>query len=268
MIPSPSIILSIQSSVIAGLVGNTAAAPIYSLAGHQTFRIDSVNLAAHPGMAEVTKFIMPAVQMATLLNELCALQPMQKIKAIQTGYLGSVEQVSIISDFITKQACPLYVFDPVFGDNHKLYVAPELAAASARALLPLATITTPNAFELSYLSGQDVSCIDTAIKASRLIQDKGPKWVLATGIQITKNQVADMLSGPDTQICFRYEKQPTGISGAGDVLAALLTASLVSGGDIATAAKQASAITQALIRASSGKSLPLFTRAFIDQFTW
>ena len=257
-------ILSIQSSVVSGRVGNSAAVPIHSLFEQETLRVDSVVLAAHPGIMRATKFVTPIEQMSRLLQELCKVKPSSEINAIQTGYLGEIEQVNVIFSFIIDHPTSLYVYDPVFGDNGALYVDSLIAENSKSTLLPLATITTPNMFELSYLSQTEVTDIDSAIKASKIIQSKGPEWVLSTGIFSGENEISDILVIPDDVSIFSHKRQRTGVSGAGDTLTAIITSLLVAGEPIENAARKASNITQSLIGLSkSPQSMPPLTKDLI-----
>ncbi len=257
-------ILSIQSSVVSGRVGNSAAVPIHALFGHETLCVNSIVLTTHPGIMVSTKFVTPTEQMARMLAELEEAKNNDEIDAIHSGYLGHQEQVSVIQKYIINHPKPIYVYDPVFGDNGSLYIDSLLAQESKKQLLPLAAITTPNMFELSYLSDTEVWDIDSAIKASKIIQTKGPKWVLSTGIFSKENEIADILVGPTVVRTFRYKRQKTGISGAGDTLAAILTSLLVSGENLIDAASKASNITQSLISLSpSSQSMPPMTMEFI-----
>jgi len=265
---NPSSILSIQSSVVSGRVGNSAAAPIHAIFGQETLRIDSVILATHPGCMNSTKFITPARQIACLLEELSAITPSVRVDAIQTGYLGNAEQIDEINPFIKAHPRASYVYDPVFGDNDALYVEQHLADNSKTHLLPIASITTPNMFELSYLSQIKVSNIETAIAASRKIQQTGPKWVISTGIWASENEIADIITGPENSLIHRHKRRQTGISGAGDTLAAILTSLIVSGEPVATAASKACHITQFLIRQSDTNQLmPLLTTEMLENFS-
>ena len=260
---TPSI-LSIQSSVVSGRVGNSAAGPIHSLFEQETLRVDSVVLAAHPGIIPATKFVTPIEQMTCLLKELRETKPQSQINAIQSGYLGEIEQVNVILSFITDHPDSLYVYDPVFGDNGALYIDNLIAEKSKSTLLPVATITTPNMFELSYLSQIEVTNVDSAIKASKIIQSKGPKWVLSTGVFSDEAEIADILVTPDDVSIFSHKRQQTGISGAGDTLTAIITSLLVLGEPIENAARKASNITQSLIGLSkSPQSMPPLTKDLI-----
>ena len=173
---------------------------------------------------------------------------------------SEIEQVNVILSFITDHPNSLYIYDPVFGDNGALYVDSLIAEKSKSTLLPLATITTPNMFELSYLSQMEVSGIDSAIKASKIIQSNGPEWVLSTGIYSGETEIADILVTPNDVRIFGHKRQHTGVSGAGDTLTAILTSLLVSGEPLENAARKACIITQSLIGLSnSPQSMPPLT---------
>jgi hydroxymethylpyrimidine/phosphomethylpyrimidine kinase len=115
-------------------------------------------------------------------------------------------------------------------------------------------------FELSYLSQMEVSGIDSAIKASKIIQSNGPEWVLSTGIYSGETEIADILVTPNDVRIFSHKRQHTGVSGAGDTLTAILTSLLVSGEPLENAARKACTITQSLIGLSnSPQSMPPLT---------
>ena len=79
---------------------------------------------------------------------------------------------------------PLYpilqtVCDPVQGDHGQLYVSPELPPAFASELAPIATIMTPNQFEMELLTGQPIASLDEALAACQTLHSRGPRTVVS-----------------------------------------------------------------------------------------
>ena len=112
----------------------------------------------------------------------------------------------------------------------------------------------------------EVTNIDSAIKASKIIHSKGPKWVLSTGVFSSENEIADILVTPDYVSIFSHKRQDAGISGAGDTLTAILTSLLVANEPLKKAARKACKITQSLIGLStSPQSMPPLTLDLISK---
>ena len=167
-------ILSIQSEVVTGHVGNAAARFALQRLGHEAWCIPTVLLsshAGHPGFAgEATR---PEL-MAKLVDALEAQGSLAQCDGMISGYLGSPEQAAIVADTVrrAKAANPnlLYCLDPAFGDDGRIYARPGVAEAMRDTLLPLADIVTPNAFELSVLSGTSVVDPTSAATATRALR--------------------------------------------------------------------------------------------------
>ena len=270
-------ILSIQSAVLHGYVGNETAALIYPALGFGLARIDTVRLAAHPGHGPMQPAILSAAHLKMLLNDFCQLPTTSKLHALHSGYLASPEQgerLAAALPHLSNSASQdfIYLLDPVLGDGGQFYVAETIADVMRSALLPQAQIITPNAFELSVLSGVDVSDLASAERAARQLLAKGPHICLATGLtdkhQAGGSDIIDMMVIKDEAAHHYYNKsQSRGISGAGDCLAALLLGFYLSGKSPAEAASRATSITHDIIAsADDHHDMPLFAfRHLISQ---
>ena len=153
-------VLSIQSEVVFGHVGNSAARFALQRLGHEAWCIPTVLLSSHAGYKG---FGGEATGLPLLYKLLDALEAQGRLAAcdgVISGYLGSPEQAAFVADAVrrTKTANPavLYCLDPAFGDDGRIYARPGVPEAMAATLLPLADIVTPNAFELSVLANRAV----------------------------------------------------------------------------------------------------------------
>ena len=163
-------ILSIQSEVVTGHVGNAAARFALQRLGHEAWCIPTVLLsshAAHPGFGgEPTSITL----LEKLLEALDRQGRLAQCDGVMSGYLGSPEQATFVAETVrrAKAANPkiVYCLDPAFGDDGRIYARPGVAEAIAETLLPLADIVTPNAFELSVLSGMPVTGAESAALAA------------------------------------------------------------------------------------------------------
>lgn len=189
-------VLSIQSAVAYGHVGNAAAQPALHRLGHTVWRVDTVAFSNHPGHGKFAGQVRPAAEVAAVLQGLANLGVYRECAAVLSGYLGEAETASTVADAVTqvKRLNPqaVYLLDPVMGDAGRVYVRDGVPAAMAGMLLPLADMIAPNAFELSLLAGQPVTDMPTAVAAARLLIARGPALVLATGLRLEGGKVATL----------------------------------------------------------------------------
>ena len=160
-------ILAISSQVIYGPVGLNCIVPALQSQGHEVLALPTILLSNHPGHGKPEGHATTASEMAAMLAALQNLGAFKNLDAIITGYFASAEQVDIIASLIAELDCPIILVDPVLGDHGKLYISEETALAIGKKLLPLSTIITPNAFELSCLSGLTVNNAEEAVSAAR-----------------------------------------------------------------------------------------------------
>lgn len=153
-------ILAISSQTVFGPVGNSAAVPALQGAGHEVLALPTILLSFHPGHGAPSGQSTPAPLMLEILEKLERLGALRDCDGVMTGYFADAEQVKVAAQAIArlkkkKPGCMVLV-DPVLGDDGALYVPPPVAQAIRDHLIPLAGIATPNAFELSWLTGKEV----------------------------------------------------------------------------------------------------------------
>jgi pyridoxine kinase len=207
-------ILSLSSQVVYGPVGNTAATPAMQALGHEVMQLPTILLSHHPGhgkpVARATE-----IEFFTELLERCKSLPLPQ--GVLTGYFASEQQVSATAKFIRilKKSDPraIIVIDPVIGDDGKLYVSETIANAIRSELLPLATATTPNLFELNWLTGNAYDDIGKA--AARL----GPKEVIVTSVPAATNMIGTALVMDGVYYVKQMKRQQSLANGSGDFLA-------------------------------------------------
>jgi len=251
-------ILSIQSAVTAGFVGNSVAGPVLTALGHHPMMIDTVQLAAHPGYGKRAGGAIPAPIINDVLCELSTLIAPAHIDSVITGYLGHADQIDPITTFLDeweKQEDSLYILDPVLGDSGRLYVTPELADGLVSDLLPKADIITPNQFELFYLANHEQpdggASDSSAHQAAQLLIDQhGLQAVIATGV-VTASGVGDLLVTRDGGTDWHpAQAGARNVAGGGDLLTALLAGHLTSGQGIHSAFQTACHQAQTVLAAS------------------
>jgi pyridoxine kinase len=244
-------VLAISSQVVYGPVGLNCIVPALQAQGHEVLAIPTVLLSNHPGHGKPTGRATSPDEFAGIIEALEKLKAFDHLDAIITGYFASAEQVKIASKLIVKCNCKIILVDPVIGDDGKLYVSETVANAIRDQLLPLASIITPNAFELSWLTKHDVRNRQEAVTAARTMASVD---VIATSVpegsdklctlRVTENDVED----------FTSNKMKLVPNGTGDFLSGLYLAHLL-GNRPAQALADAISILQRAITLSKGTSV-------------
>ncbi|HTT84239.1 MAG TPA: pyridoxal kinase [Rhizomicrobium sp.] len=244
-------ILSFQSEVVYGHVGQGAARFALQRLGHEVWALPTVLLSSHAGYPRVAGETIGADRLRRLIEGLAANGWLNQCDAILSGYLGHAGQTEVIADAVAsvKRANPkaLYCLDPVIGDDGRAYARPGVAEAMARMLLPRADIVTPNAFELVTLSGLPVRNGEEARAAALRL---GRPLVAATSIPDGSGRIG-ILAVTRGEGWFASAPHLAHVPhGAGDLFAALFLAAQLSGAHLRDALFRATASVHHILTAS------------------
>jgi len=249
-------VLAISSHVVRGHVGLDATVPALHHLGHEVWALPTVLLASRPGLGRMVKHDLPADALAAMLVALESDGCWPSLDAVLTGYFPSPQSVlpaarALASIKAAKPDIPVLV-DPVVGDAGRLYVAQTTAEAVRDALLPFATIATPNLFELSWLAGATSSQPADIIAAARRL---GRDTVVVTSASETEAGIATLLVGNDSHI-ERLSPKHAGIpNGAGDLFAGLFLGHLLNGSADAAALDAGLTDLDRVLAASAGRDV-------------
>ena len=244
-------ILSIQSAVAFGHVGNSAAVFPLQRIGHEVWPVYTVNYSNHTGYGAWEGPIIPAADVAAVLRGIRDRNAFPLIDATLTGYQASPEIGDVIVDAVTeiKAANPdaLYACDPVMGSATSGCFVPDAVPPMFREkVVPAADIITPNQFELGYLTERDVTDLDSTLAAVDAAREMGPSTVLVTSVNRpeTPEDAIEMIAVDDNgKWIVRTPRIPAKRNGSGDVTAALFTGHYLRGRDAKDAlAKTASSV--------------------------
>jgi len=222
-------ILSFQSHVAYGHVGNSAAAFIMQRLGVEVWPVNTVSFSNHPGYGGFSGHVAKPDDIATVIEGLVNLDVLKRCDAVLSGYVGAPDIGPVILDVVTavRSANPeaLYCCDPVIGDGGSgIYVRPGVAEFLRDKGVPAADIVTPNQFELEYLSASKVATRGDLVAALRRLRDSGPKLVLVTSLvtaEAPPNSV-DIVVCDDTRVYLtRTPRLGREFNGAGDAMTAL-----------------------------------------------
>jgi pyridoxine kinase len=224
-------VLSVQSHVVFGIVGNRAAVfPLQTLGLDVDF-INSVQFSNHTGYPVLKGTVMDGNDLETLFEGLC-MNDLEDYDYVLTGYIGSVTFLQSVSRVLQRvqEKVPSfrYVCDPVLGDDGQYYVPKELVATYLAELIPRAFMITPNQFEAELLVGAKISSHDDVLRALKQLHAAGPKVVVLTSCELDAfpgelcSYVLDSTTSPVKVTRYRFAKLDGTYTGTGDVLAALL----------------------------------------------
>jgi pyridoxine kinase len=260
-------VLSIQSSVVYGRVGNRAAVPVLERLGHDVWPVDTVAFSNHPAHGAFRGRVVPAAEVAELLEGLTARGVLGRCDAVLSGYLGDPATAPVIADAVARvrAANPgaLYCCDPVIGEvGRGVYVRAGIPEAFRDRLVPLADIVTPNPFELELLTGVPPATVASALDAARALAHRGPRLVVATGLRPAEaaGELAVLAVTRDQAWIIRHPRRRARVWGTGDAFAALFLGAYLGPRDARVALEHAVAAMDdvlAVAEAEDADELPL-----------
>ncbi|KAB0797291.1 hypothetical protein PPYR_08285 [Photinus pyralis] len=224
-------VLSIQSHVVSGYVGNKSATLPLQLLGFDVDVINSVQFSNHTGYKVTKGPILSDTDLDELIQGL-AINGLDTYSHLLTGYIGSPQVLnriaSLVSDLKSKNPHLIYVCDPVMGDNGKLYVRSELLPIY-KELVTIADIITPNQFEVELLTDKKVSTIEDAWDAIDILHQRGCKTVVISSTEFGNDDylvamASSHADGHRRALTINIPKLPTSFTGTGDLFAALILA--------------------------------------------
>lgn len=231
---APIDLISIQSQVVYGHAGNSAAVEPLRALGLRVAEIPTTLLSNAPVYATTRGRTLPADWFADLLRGARERGLPGRARMLLSGYLATASNGEAFAHWLEAvlPSCPQLQFclDPVLGDSHTgLYVEPGLPELVRERLLPLAWLLPLNVFELGLLCGHPCGSEHDCLAAARELLHAGPQWVVVHGIP----QGADVLTtlAVSAQASYRIvsPRLPIDVTGTGDVLAALLVGFLLRG---------------------------------------
>ncbi|KGJ03694.1 Pyridoxal kinase [Paracoccus halophilus] len=256
---TPPLVISIQSQVVLGHVGNSAAVFPMQAAGLEVAAIPTVVFSNTPEYPTLRGRALPADFFADLLQGAWDRALPQRADFILTGYIGSVEIADMIADFVAraKTANPRlrYFCDPVMGDEAPgLYVPEAIAQVLRDRLLPLADIASPNPFEIGYLTGQPIRDLADLPRAAKALRMAPGATLVATGCALAETlpgMLETVILAPGGISRHPTPHLPVAMAGTGDLFAGLIVAGLGRGRALAQAVEFAQTQTsRALSRAA------------------
>ncbi len=253
-------ILSIQSWVTYGHVGNAAAVFPLQRLGAEVWAVNTVQFSNHTGYGAWTGQVLTGEAVAALVDGIAARGVLPGCDAVLSGYMGDAGIGEAILGAVTRvrAANPpaLYCCDPVIGDaDPGVYVRPGIPEFLRDRALPAADVLTPNQFELEWLAGQPCRALADAKRAAAALRARmapgGPRAVLVTSLRVqeTPADALDLMAVDDGGAwLLRTPLLPLGVNGAGDTIAALFLFHVLRSGSVRTALEEAGSSVHGLLR--------------------
>ncbi|MBA3527922.1 MAG: pyridoxal kinase PdxY [Propionibacteriaceae bacterium] len=252
-------ILSIQSSVAYGHVGNSAATFPLMRMGVEVWPVLTVHFSNHTGYGGWRGPLLLASDVADVITGIDERGVLGRCDAVLSGYQGAEDVGAVILDAValvkSRNPKAIYCCDPVMGDvGQGFYVRPGIPELMRNRVVPAADVITPNQFELEFLTGQKTSSVSDVLDAADAARRLGPGAVLVTSVRHhaappetpeTLDMIAVTAAGAWSVTTPRL---PGTFTGAGDLTAATFLAVLLESGDVATAVGQTAAVMYGVLK--------------------
>ncbi len=268
-------ILSIQSHVAYGHVGNASAVFPMQRLGVEVWPIHTVQFSNHTGYGAWKGRVFDGGMIDEVMEGIAERGVLPSCTGVLSGYMGSADIghaiLSAVERVRASNPKAVYCCDPVMGDvGRGVFVRPGIPEFMREQAVPAADIVTPNQFELELLTDIEIRTIADAHRAVEALRDAGPKVVLVTSLVTdeTPDDSIDLMAA-DAKGAFRVRtpKLDVSVNGAGDAIAALFFVHYLREESAAAAlAKAAASIYGLLKRTREAGSREILTVAAQDEF--
>ncbi len=268
-------ILSIQSHVAYGHVGNASATFPMQRLGCEVWPIHTVQFSNHTGYGHWRGRVFDGPMIEELVEGIAERGALSRCDGVLSGYMGSADIGTAILSAVArvKDANPnaIYCCDPVIGDvGRGVFVRPGIPEFMREKAVPAADIITPNQFELDMLSGAESHTRNGLRAALEAVHGLGPKVILVTSLVAddTPEDAIDLVGSQDGQVWrVRTPRLDISVNGAGDAIAALFFVHWLRSRSTAEAlALAASSVYGLLRRTAEAGSREILTVAAQDEF--
>jgi pyridoxine kinase len=274
-------ILSIQSHVAFGHVGNASAVFPMQRLGCEVWPIHTVQFSNHTGYGAWKGRVFDGAMIDEIMDGIAERGVLPGCDGVVSGYMGSADIGHAILSAVArvKAANPaaLYACDPVIGDvGRGVFVRPGIPEFMRDKAMPVADVVTPNQFELEYLTGHNVETLQGAKAAMTALHAIGPKVILLTSMVTddTPDDAIDMMAsdGEGRFLRVRTPRLAINVNGAGDAICALFFVHYARSRDVGAALSAAAASIYGLLkRTADAGSREILTVAAQEEFvnpTW
>ena len=268
-------VLSIQSHVAYGHVGNSSAVFPLQRLGIEVWPVHTVQFSNHTGYGDWTGRVFDGQAVEEVVQGIDDRGVLGRCDAVLSGYLGSADighaVVGTVARVRAANPAAVYCCDPVIGDvGRGVFVRPGIAEFMRDVAVPAADVVTPNHFELDLLSGTPTTSLDAVKDAVATVQGLGPRAVLTTSLVTddTPDDSVDLLASEGGRhFRVRTPRLDVSVNGAGDAIAALFLAHWLDSRSAGEAlARAAASVFGLLQRTEDAGSREILLVAAQDEF--
>ena len=254
-------VISIQSQVAFGHVGNSAAVFPMQLHGIDVIAVPTTLLSNRPGYPTIRGRVLDAQFVADLLVGIEERGAVDSASMILSGYLGSADIARVVADFVARARIKnpglRYCLDPVLGDRDRgLFVPTDIPPLVLDHLCPLADIVTPNHFEFEWLCGAEARTTGEVIAQARALHARGASTIVVTSAELVntpQNQIETLAIEPSRAWRVCTPRLTISPNGTGDLFAALYVAARLQGGDTPDALSHAASAISAVLEVTAAR---------------
>jgi pyridoxine kinase len=251
-------VLSIQSHVAYGHVGNSAAVFPLQRLGHEVWPVLTVNFSNHTGYGAWRGPLIAPDDVRSVVTGIEERGVLGSCDAVLSGYQGGTGIADVVLDAVArvKAANPdaTYTCDPVMGNAASgCFVDPAIPPVIRERVVPAADIITPNQFELGFLTGTEPTTLEEILASADAARAMGPSTVLVTSVDradAPEDTIEMMVVDDDGAWIVQTPRLPLKANGSGDITAALFTAHLHETGRAAEALARTVSSVHAVLRAT------------------
>jgi pyridoxine kinase len=248
-------ILSIQSSVAYGHVGNSAAVFPLQRLGHEVWPVNTVHFSNHTGYGAWRGPLLDPTDVREVITGIGERGALAGVDAVLSGYQGDPAVGAVILEAVAAVRAvnpdAVYCCDPVMGDvGRGMFVRPGIPEFMRDTVVPQADVITPNHFELDFLAGGSTTTLAEVLDAVDAVRERGPRDVLVTSVlhQDSEPDALDVVAVSDAGAwVVTTPLLPIAPNGCGDVTAALYLAHLRTTGSPALALERTTATVFAIL---------------------
>jgi len=222
-------VLSIQSHVVSGYVGNKVAVFTLEMCGFNVDSINTVQFSNHTGYSTFKGEVLKPEMMLTIYQGLVE-NNLNNYNYLLTGYMNNHQTLkaimSILKDLKNKNPNLIYVCDPVMGDSGKLYpsIPMEMVEMYKQEVLCHANFLLPNQTECEFLTGVTIKSIEDAARAVDVLHGYGIRTVIIKSILLdsSPNKIIAFVSQDNVKFTMEVERIHKFFFGTGDLFASLI----------------------------------------------
>ena len=224
-----SLVLSIQSHVVHGRVGNRCASLSLELNGVDIDPLNTVQLCTNGAYPHVKGTVLTAGEFKAILEGLELNNLTECYTHLLTGHIKNPDIIKAIGEFRKKlgdKVC--YFCDPVLGDNGKMYMTEECFLAMKEYLVPQANLITPNAYEAMWLTGKTMANQKELLEITQSLHELGPEGVVITSTEWKRRFTFFSFENGKHQLVIEIPSIERKFDGPGDLFTGLLLANYIN----------------------------------------